>query len=160
MMDNYIQLKKNNVIKIGIKDAEGNDTGNYLEFDLEDISLPLRIQQLEEEHKKNLNYLKMQFALIDKKEEKSGKKLFTNKEEEKMKVLIEFYDRESKTMDLVLGEGGTAKMLNGRKPYYEMFNDIMEALEPLEPIFKKGYENVKNKIVEKYKIKDTDVMEG
>ena len=77
-----------------------------------------------------------------------------------MKVLIEFYDRESKTMDLVLGDGGTAKMLNGRKPYYEMFNDIMEALEPLEPIFKKGYENVKNKIVEKYKIKDTDVMEG
>ena len=160
MMDNYIQLKKKDTIKIGIKDENGNDTGNYLEFDLEDISLPLRIQRLEEEHKKNLNYLKMQFALIEKMEEKSGKKLLTNKEEERMKTIGEFYNREIKTIDLFLGEGGTEKILNGRKPYYEMFNDIMEALEPLEPIFKKSFEKVKNNIANKYKVTDSEVMEG
>lgn len=160
MTDNYIQLKKSNVLKIGIKDEEGNDTGNYLEFDLEDIGLPLRIQQLDEEHKKNLNYLKMQFALIDKKEEKSGKKILTNKEEEKSKVIIEFYNREIKALDLFLGEGGTEKILNGRKPYYEMFEDIMEALEPLEPLFKTNYENIRQSIIKKYKIAENDTMEG
>ena len=160
MTDNYIQLKKSNVLKIGIKDEEGNDTGNYLEFDLEDIGLPLRIQQLDEEHKKNLNYLKMQFALIDKKEEKSGKKILTNKEEEKSKVIIEFYNREIKALELFLGEGGTEKILNGRKPYYEMFEDIMEALEPLEPLFKTNYENIRQNIIKKYKIAENDTMEG
>ena len=122
-MENYIQLEKQDILKVGIKDENGNDTGEHLEFDLQDITFPLRIQRVEDEHKKNLNYLKMQFALIDKKPEKSGKKILTSKEEEKMKVIVEFYDRETKALDLLLGENGTKKLLNGRQPYYEMFND-------------------------------------
>ena len=42
-MKDYIQLKKDNILKIGIKNAYGKDTGEYLEFDWEDIDLPLRI---------------------------------------------------------------------------------------------------------------------
>lgn len=149
-MENYIQLKKEDVLKIGIKDENGNDTGEYLEFDLQDMTLPLRVQKLEEEHKKNLNYLKMQEAIIKKKENKSGKKFLSSNEEEMLKVVIEFYNREIKTLDLLLGEGGTNKILNGRKPYFSMFNDIMEALEPIVPLFEKGYKDIKNRIVDKY----------
>lgn len=159
MIDNYIQLTKNDVLKIGIKDENGNDTGNYLEFDLEDIELPLRIQQLGEEHKKNLNYLKMQYALIEKKEDKKGKKILSSREEDKAKALKEFYDREIKCLDLVLGEGGTSKVLNGRKPYFRMFDDIGKALDKLSPIFEKRMDEIKNNIIEKYKIKEEDVME-
>ena len=35
--ENFIQLKKDSILKIGIKDNEGNDTGEHLEFDMEDI---------------------------------------------------------------------------------------------------------------------------
>ena len=161
-METKIRLKKNNIIKIRIEDENGNDTGNYLEFDLEDISLPLRAQQVQEEHKKNLNYLKMSFALIDKKPEKSGKKLLTSNEEEKLKVIKTFYEKEMTILDLVLGEGATRKILNGRRPYYEMFDDIMEYLEPVIPIFKEAQEKLEKSLIEKYskKSEDTNVIEG
>lgn len=159
MIDNYIQLAKRDILKIGIKDAEGNDTGNYIEFDLEDIELPLRIQQLYENHKKNQNYLKLQETLINKKEDKKGKKLLSSREEEKLKVLKEFFDREIKALDLVLGENGTSKILNGRKPYYGMFDDITKALEPLTPIFEEKFKQIKQSVIDKYKIKEENIME-
>lgn len=150
-METKIKLKKRDVIKVLIEDENGNDTGNYLEFDLQDVSLPLKYQQAIEEHKKNRNYLKMSYALIDKKPNHEGKKLLSSNDEEKFKVLSEFYNKEIKTLDLILGEGGTEKILNGRNPYYEMFDDIMEYLVPLEEVFNKGYENIKNRMIEKYK---------
>ena len=66
-MENFIQLKKDNILRIGIKTAEGKDTGEHLEFDLEDLELPLRLNQSGVEHKKNLQQLKMQFQIIEKK---------------------------------------------------------------------------------------------
>lgn len=153
-MENYIQLKREDILKIGIRDENGNDTGEFLEFDLQDMTLPLRLQQLGEEHKKNLNFYKMKSALIEKKEDKVGKKLLSSKEEERFKLNLEFYDREIKTLDLFLGEGGTMKILNGRKPYFSMFNDIVEALEPALPLFKQGFENVREKMINKYSAYD------
>lgn len=159
-METKIKLKKENVLKVGIDDENGNDTGNYLEFDLEDIELPLRWQNVEVEHKKNLNFLKTNFALADKKEVKQGKKMLTSKEEEKVNIIKEFYQREMKALDNILGEGGCEKLLNGRQPYYEMFNDFIGYLEPIMPYFEKGLLNAKNKIIEKYSIEDTDTIEG
>lgn len=161
-METKIRIKKEDILKVKIEDENGNDTGNYLEFDLQDIALPLKIQQLEEEHKKNLNYIKMSFALIDKKQDHSGKKVLSSNEEEKIKVLIKFYEKEMEILDLVLGKDGTKKLLNGREPYYEMFNDIMEYLEPLKPYFKQNAEETANKLIEKYKTKqeEPNVIEG
>ncbi len=150
-METKIKLKKRDVIKVQIEDENGNDTGNYLEFDLQDVSLPLKFQQAIEEHKKNRNYLKMSYMLINKKPNHEGKKLLSSNDEEKWKVLNEFFNREIKILDLVLGEGGTEKILNGRKPYFEMFDDIMEYLEPLGDVIHKGYENITNKMINKYK---------
>lgn len=161
-METKIKLNKRDVIKVLIEDENGNDTGNYLEFDLQDISLPLRYQQMIEEHKKNKNYLTMSFALIDKKPNHEGKKALSSNDEEKFKVVNEFYRREMKILDLVLGEGGTEKILNGRKPYYEMFDDIVEYLEPLSDIFDKSYKNIKERIVNKYKdtkLEDDNTLE-
>ena len=36
-MENFIQIKKSNKFVVGIKDENGVDTGNTIEFDLEDI---------------------------------------------------------------------------------------------------------------------------
>lgn len=159
-MADFIQLKKDNIIRIGIKDYEGNDTGEHLEFDLEDIDLPLKYQECEEKHHKNVQYVKMQFVIIDKKEDKRGKKLLSSNEEEKIKVISEFYRREMEALDLFLGEGGTKKLLNGRKPYYTMYEDINDMLVPIMPIIKKGFDNIENKIKNKYSVeKESNILE-
>lgn len=152
-MADFIQLKKDNIIRIGIKDYEGNDTGEHLEFDLEGIDLPLKLNECEAKHRKNLEYLRNQFLIIDKKEDKKGKFILSWKEEEKLKILQEFYKREMEALDLFLGEGGTKKLLNGRKPYYSMYDDINDMLEPILPKLKVSADSIAKKIKEKYSSK-------
>lgn len=159
-MTDVIQLKKDNILRIGIKDANGVETGEHLEFDLEDIELPLRLNQCEAQHRKNLEFMKMQFVIIDKKEDKKGKYLLSWKEEEKIKVLQEFYKREAEALDLFLGKDGTKKLLNGRNPYYSMYEDINEMLEPILPKLKLRTEDIINKVKQKYNDKkETDVLQ-
>lgn len=159
-MADFIQIKKSNIIKIGIKDENGVDTGEHLEFDMESIDLPLRLNQCDAQHRKNLETLRGQFLVIDKKEDKKGKFILSWKEEEKLKVLQEFYKREMDALDLFLGEGGTKKLLNGRKPYYSMYDDISEMLEPILPKLKLSADSIVEKIKEKYSnTKENDVLE-
>ena len=102
----------------------------------------------------------MQFIIIDKKEDKKGKYLLSLKEEEKIKVLQEFYKREAEALDLFLGKDGTKKLLNGRNPYYSMYEDINEMLEPIMPKLQLRVENITEKIKQKYgNKKETDVLQ-
>lgn len=156
MNNDFIKLKKSSILKIGIKDDKGNDTGEHLEFDMEDIELPLRLNECEARHRKNLEFLKMQFVIIDKKEDKKGKFILSWKEEEKLKVLQEFYKREMEALDLFLGQNGTNKLLNGRKPYYSMYEDINDMLVPILPKLKLKADDIANKIKEKYSNKATE----
>lgn len=160
-MADFIQLKKDNILRIGIKDIEGNDTGEHLEFDLEDIELPLRLNECDAKHRKNLEHLRNQFVIIDKKEDKKGKFILSWKEEEKLKVLQEFYKREMEALDLFLGENGTKKLLNGRSPYYSMYEDINEMLEPIMPKLKLRADDIADKIKQKYsnKANEKNVLE-
>lgn len=160
-MADFIQLKKDNILRIGIKDIQGNDTGEHLEFDLEDIELPLRLNECEAKHRKNLEYLRNQFVIIDKKEDKKGKFILSWKEEEKLKILQEFYKREMEALDLFLGQNGTNKLLNGRKPYYSMYEDINDMLVPILPKLKLKADDIANKIKEKYsnKVAEKNVLE-
>ena len=156
----YIQLKKDNIIRIGIKDSNGVDTGEHLEFDLESVDLPLSYQKCIEMHKKNLSNLKKQILMIDKRNDKKGNKLFSANEEEKIKAIKKFYIDEIKALDLFLGKNGTKKLLNGRAPYYSMFEDIIEMLEPILPIIEKGFSKIEKKVIDKYKVmKDDNILE-
>ncbi len=148
--ENFIQLKKSDILKIRIKDENGKDTGEHLEFDLEDISLPLKLNQCDIEHKKNLEYIRNQFLIIDKKQDSKGKYILSKNEEEKIKVMNEFYKREMKALDLFLGKDGTKKLLNGREPYFSMYDEFAEIIEPILPLLKKNSDNIKNKIMNKY----------
>ena len=148
--ENFIQLKKDSILRIGIKDSDGNDTGEHLEFDMEDINLALKLNECDEKHRKNLEFLRNQFVIIDKKEDKKGKKILSWKEEEKLKVLQEFYKREMEALDLFLGENGTKKLLNGRNPYYSMYEDINDMLKPILPKLKLRADDIAKKIKDKY----------
>lgn len=149
-MEKFVQLKKDNIVRIGIQTSDGKDTGEHLEFDMEDIELPLRVKQSEIEHQKNINYVRNQFLIIEKKQDKKGKYFMSWKQEEQIKILKEFYQREIKTIDNVLGDGATRKLLNGRNPYYTMYDDINDIIEPILPLLEKSVNNINNKIISKY----------
>lgn len=155
-MEDFIQLKKSNILKIGIQDADGKDTGEFLEFDLEDIELSAKLNECQKKHNENIQNLKRQFVIIDKKEDKKGKTLLSWKEEEKMKVLKKFYQDEADALDLFLGKGGTKKLLNGRNPYWTMYDDINEMLEPILPKLKLSMDDVVKKIKTKYKTTENE----
>ena len=162
MADNSIQFKRDNVLKLKLKNEMGEDTGEYLEFDLEDIELPLRYQQAIEEHKKNYNSLKNQLHIISKKQDHVGKKFLSSNQEASLIALSEFYKKEIKIMDLFLGEGKTQMILDKvmrRKPYLTMFNDIMESIEGVSDLFNVGYSSIEEKIKEKYSKVEDNVLE-
>ena len=162
MTDNSIQFKRENVLKLKLKNEMGEDTGEYLEFDLEDIELPLRYQQAIEEHKKNYNSLKNQLLIISKKQDHVGKKFLSSNQEASLIALSEFYKKEIKIMDLFLGEGKTQMILDKvmrRKPYLTMFNDIMESIEEVSDLFNVGYSSIEEKIKEKYSKVEDNVLE-
>ena len=152
MTDNYIQLKKDNILRLGIKDSEGNDTGNVLEFDLEDASLLLRYQELVEKEKKNRIWLNNQFLIIDKKQDHKGKKLLSSNEQAKLESINEFFKREKEVLDMFLGEGGTDKLLNGRKMGWTSLQEINDiVVNQISPYIDKSMENLTNKVKELYK---------
>lgn len=159
----YIQLNSSNTLKLGIKDNEGNDTGEILEFDLEDIELPLRYQEMIEEDKKNRQYLANQIKIIDKKQDHKGKKLLSANEEAKVKALNEFYRKETKVYEMFLGDGAIKKILNGRKLNLSIFDECDDIIEKqIMPVYKPYAENleknIKNRITEKYSKKEGEVI--
>lgn len=161
-MKNYIQLPKNDVIKIDIMDSEGNNTGESLEFDLEDFTLLKRLNQMKIEHNKNIEFYDNQNLILSKKQDYTPKNsMFSYKDLKQIEIAEEFCKKEMATIDLFIGEGKTQMILNlmKRKPYLTMFNDIYEILKPIMPIIEKGKDRLEKKIKEKYSIKEDNILE-
>ena len=157
-----IQLKQDNLFKIGIKNAEGEDTGEIITIDLEDIKLPLRCQESEKMIKDNNRWLQAQRTMIEKRPDKKGKKLLSANEEALLKLVNEYYEKQTKAYELVLGEGAIKKILCGREMYITFFSDLEEQMKKLRPKLNQNVVDIKTKIksiVEKYGQKDSDVME-
>ena len=157
-----IQLKQDNLFKIGIKNAEGKDTGEIITIDLEDIKLPLRCQESEKMIKDNNKWLQAQRIMIEKRPDKKGKKLLSANEEALLKLVNEYYEKQTKAYELVLGEGAIKKILCGREMYITFFSDLEEQMKKLRPKLNQNAVDIKEKIksiTEKYGKKDSDVME-
>ena len=161
--DNVIQLKQaKDVLRLKIKDENGNDTGNSLEFNLGDLDYLLVLQDMMEADKKNRAYLKNQYDIIDKKEDHKGKKLFSSNEEAKIKATNEFYKKEAEIYDMFLGKDGVKKLLNGKKLTLARLDEIDEIIEKaILPKLQIKAEDIKKNIMEKYsnKTKRDDVIE-
>lgn len=157
-----IQLKQDNLLKIGIKNAEGKDTGEIITIDLEDIKLPLRCQESEKMIKDNNRWLQAQRIMIEKRPDKKGKKLLSANEEALLKLVNEYYEKQTKAYELVLGEGAIKKILCGREMYITFFMDLDKEMEKLKPLLNKNALDIKAKIksiATKYSQEDSDVME-
>ena len=161
--DNTIQLKSSKeVLRLRIKDENGKDTGNYLEFNLGDLDYLLILQDMVEADKKNRNWLKNEYLIIDKKEDHKGKKLFSANEEAKIKATNEFYKKEAEIYDMFLGKDGVKKLLNGRKLTPATLDEIDEIIEKaILPKLQIKAEDIKKNIMEKYSNKENrdDVIE-
>jgi hypothetical protein len=135
-----------------------------LEFDLEQVDYRLKLNECEKLYKKSWQELKAKKLVIEKRPDKKGKYLLSYNEEEIAKAEQEYYNKIMEALDLFLGEGGTAKLLNGRKPYLRMFIDISEIIEnDIMPLIEKKskqiQDEVKKSIKEEYKNKKSDVIE-
>ncbi len=151
MTDNFIQLNKRDILRLGIKDENGEITGEVLEFDLEDIELPLRYQELVEKHKKNLEQVRNQMLIIDRRQDVKGKKLLSKNEEDKIKAVNEFFMKEIQVYNMFLGPRGVEKLLNGRKFTWTTLQEIDEIIEKqIAPHLDLSMKNITDKVKEKY----------
>lgn len=160
MIDNTIQkigLKNENLLKLEIVDEKGNSTGEFLEFDLEDIELPFKYQDIIERLKKSRQNLKNQFTIIEKKQDHKGKKLMSSNEEEKLKALNNFYKEQVEIYNIFLGENGVQKLLNGRKLRWTTLSEIDELIEKqIAPQLNVTMDDITKKIKSKYSNKKED----
>jgi len=152
MTENFIQLEKDDVLRLEIKTSDGTSTGEYLEFDLEDIELPLRYQELIEKDKKNKEYLKNQMIIIDKREDVKGKKLLSKNTEDKIKALNDFFSKEVEIYNMFLGKNGVQKLLNGRRLGWTSLATIDNIIEKqIAPHLDLSMNKMTDKVKEKYK---------
>lgn len=151
MTDNFIQLGKSDVLRLGIRTNEGEDTKEYLEFDLGDIELPLKYQEMVEKDKKNKEYLKNQLIIIERRQDVKGKKLLSKNEEDKIKALNEFFIKEVEVYNMFLGPRGVEKLLNGRKFTWTTLQEIDEIIEKqIAPHINVSLDDITKKIKQKY----------
>ena len=160
MIDNTVQkigLKNENLLKLEIVDEKGNSTGEFLEFDLEDIELPFKYQEIIERLKKSRQNLKNQFTIIEKKQDHKGKKLMSSNEEEKLKALNNFYKEQVEIYNIFLGENGVQKLLNGRSLRWTTLSEIDELIEKqIAPQLDLTMADITKKIKSKYSNKKED----
>lgn len=151
MTDNIIKLNKSDVLTLKIQTNDGKDTGEYLEFDLEDIELPLRYQELIEKDKKNKENLRNQMLIIDKREDVKGKKLLSKNEEDKIKALNDFFIKEVEVYNMFLGPRGVEKLLNGRRFTWTTLQEIDDIIEKqIAPHLDVSMKRITDKVKEKY----------
>lgn len=161
----YIKLKeRKDILKLGFQDENGkiikdeNNKEVYIEFDLGDIELPLKYNKCVNQIEQARKNLKTQFIIIDKKQDHKGKQLLSSNEVEKVKATKQFYKDMEVAMDLFLGQGGTRKFLNGKNPYWEMWDDIDEILKPHYDKLKLTINDMTDRIKNKYKVTESDVL--
>lgn len=163
MKDNVIQLNNDeDILRFTIKDKDGKETGECLEFNLQDIELPIKWQNLVEEDKKARTYLQNQFTIISKKQDHKGKKLLSANEEAKIKAMQEFYKKEIGIYNMFLGENGVQKLLNGGQVSWNTFERIDKIIvDTILPKLKINADDIKKQIMTKYtnKNKRDDVIE-
>ena len=157
MEQKQIRLKDDDTLKLEIVDSNGVSTGEFLEFQLEDIELPFKYQEIIERLKKSRQNLKNQFTIIEKKQDHKGKKLMSSNEEEKLKALNNFYKEQVEIYNIFLGENGVQKLLNGRKLRWSTLTEIDELIEKqIAPQLDLTMKDITKKIKSKYSNKKED----
>lgn len=151
-----INIIKKDIYTIRLNDENGNYTGNNIEFNMADIDLALKYNNVLEEIDKVKKHIKTQEIIIRKKQDVKG--IYLSKNE---KAIYELYSKGYKdmrsAMDKFLGKDGCQKIF-GDINYIEMFNDLDTMLRPHFEKMGMSMKNIKNRIQEKYKIEKDNTI--
>lgn len=135
-----LRVEKDNVYRI-----EVNDKGEYIEFDLLDIELPIKLINASEE-------LEKQKAIHEQKVEELKKESLEPKENmlKQYEIDKEFCQTMRNVLDNLFGEGASQKIF-GDTNRITMFNDFFTQLEPHLDKIIIDVEQIKKDLIEKYK---------
>lgn len=146
----YITLDKGSIQRFYIRTNDGEATGEYIDIDPEDIDFQFRANDCQIQHQKNVDELTKRIEEIEATCNKEGE-FPTERDIARREACKEFMEKEEKTIDDFIGEGTTRKILNGRKPYIWMFNDIIDTLSQIAPTLKDTSKKITEEIRGKYK---------
>ncbi len=149
---NNLRVKKDNIYRI-----EVNDDGEYIEFDLQDVSLNIKYYNALEE----INSLMEETN-------KKQKELNERKAEaiEYLKLEDDTFKKSREIMDSFLGLNACQKIF-GNRNYYDMFYDLVDELEKKRDdlngnshldMLKINSANLRNSIIQKYGIEKKNVI--
>jgi hypothetical protein len=160
-MEKCIKLQEDDsILKLPIYTSDGKNTGNYLEFNLEDIELPIKYQELMDRDKKNRNNLQDKLHSIDKKEDVDEGKTLTRNEREKIIAIQDFLKEEVKIYNIFLGENGVEKLLNGKSLQWNTLQKIDKLIEEqILPHLNIKMESINEKIKKKYATNEEEEIE-
>lgn len=162
-MNGYIELQNRDVLRIGIKDENGNvkldKDGHevFIEFDLEDINIIDNYSKAISLCEKAGKDLQTELTLIEKKQDTKFNDFLTKNQKEKMDALKKYYQTIEEAMNLFLGEDGFTKIF-GKSRYITMLDDLAKMLEPITPLLKLNVDKIHNKIITKYKESEDNVL--
>lgn len=151
----YINLKnKTNVLKLYLRTEEGEETGEFLEFNLKDIELVGRYDEMMTKLQKNDEWLQNQKVIINKQQDFKNKNNFmTNNQKMLYEVTKEYLKRQTETFNMFLGDNGVQKLLNGGTFDIDSIMIIRDYIqEQILPYLNITKENITKEIKEKYKI--------
>lgn len=143
-----IRINKDDTYKI-----EVNDNGEYIEFDLLDIELPMKCLNASKELKKQTDFYNKKVIAINKQYADNQELLFINKN----KVDMEFCKRMRTVFDSFLGEGACQKIF-GNTNRIGMFDELFEQLAPHFEKMQINIDKIKDKLIERYSHKDKGII--
>lgn len=134
-----LRVEQNNVYRI-----EVNDKGEYIEFDLLDIELPIKLINASEE-------LEKQKTIHEQKVEELKKENLEPKENmlKQYEIDKEFCQVMRNVLDNLFGEGASQKIF-GDTNRITMFNDFFTQLEPHLDKIIIDVEQIKKDLIERY----------
>lgn len=151
-MKNTIKLEEDETLQFEILNKEGNPTGEYLEFNLNDISLPLKYRDLVLKDKENKTNFRKDVMIVNKKQDVKikGDPLSKN-EVEIFELNKKYINKEVEIYNIFLGENGVQKLLNGRPLGWDTFDKIDKLIETnIVPLLNKYSASLEDMIKNKY----------
>jgi hypothetical protein len=146
-----IVVNEDDSLILEIYDKKGNKTGECLQFDLGDIDLPLRYQELIEKDKKNRETLRNAILVIEKRQDVPGKNYLSKNQEDSVRAVVDFFKKEVEIYNMFLGENGVQKLLNGRKLKWDTLEEIDHIInDQIRPYVEEDIKKVKEKVINVY----------
>ena len=152
-MKNTISIDRDDTIEFEITDKDGNLTGDYLSFNMNDISLPLKYRDMVFKDKENRSNYKKDLFIINKKQDvKTDGDPLTKNELEALKLSEEYLKKEVEIYNIFLGENGVQKLLCGKPIGWDTLDKLDDLIKnKIYPELVKNAKSIEDMVKNKYK---------